>query len=104
MDFAILVDRRVKIKISEKRDKSLDKKKLWNRRVMLIPLVGDMLGMLPKRLGKGAGRVEYLRINQNHLDYNSVEISQSPEKMCYHSDSSERPSANAGVKNFQEAK
>ena len=48
---------------------------------------------------------------QDHPNYSVIEISQntekesrSPEETCCHSDSSERPSANGGVKNSQRSK
>ena len=43
MDFAILADRRVKLKVSEKREKYMDLarelKILWNMKVTVIPVV-----------------------------------------------------------------
>ena len=48
----ILADKRVKFKEGGKKDKYLDiaweLKKLWNMKVMVIPIVFDALGMIPK--------------------------------------------------------
>ena len=57
---------------------------------------------------KEAGRVENRRTNRDHLNYNRIKIDQNTEKSpgdkktCCYSDSSEKPLANAGVKNSQE--
>ena len=52
MDFAILAHHRVKLKESEKRDKYLnlarELKKLWNMKVMVIPVVMGMLWTILK--------------------------------------------------------
>ena len=62
MDFVIPADHRVKIKESEKRDKYLDLakelKKLWNIKVMVIPIVIGALGTIPKGLVKGQENLE----------------------------------------------
>ena len=52
VDFAVPVDHKVKLKESEKRDKYLDlareiKKKTWNMKVMVIPIVIGALGTIP---------------------------------------------------------
>ena len=56
VDFAILADYRVKLKESEKRDKYLDLarelKKLWNKKVTVIPIVIGALGAVTKGLIK----------------------------------------------------
>ena len=49
VNFAVPVDHRVKLKKSEKRDKYLDlsrelKKKLWNMKVTMIPIIIGALG------------------------------------------------------------
>ena len=66
--FAIPVDHRVKLKESETKDKYLDParelKKLWNMKVMIIPIVIGALGTVTEGLVKGLedweiiGRVE----------------------------------------------
>ena len=54
VDFAVPLDHRVKVKENEKTDKYLDlareQKKLWIMRVMVIPIVVSVLGMVPKGL------------------------------------------------------
>ena len=67
-DFAVLADHREKLKESKKKDKYLDLarglKKLWNMRVMVIPIVIVALGRVTKGLVLGLedvkirGRVE----------------------------------------------
>ena len=63
VDFAILADHRVKIKESEKIDKYLDLarelRKLWNKRMIVIPVVVSMLELVLKGLQK---RLEELEI------------------------------------------
>ncbi len=71
MDFAVPVDHWIKLKEIEKRDKYLDRgkelKKLWNMKVMVIPIVigafGTVTKGLMKRLGnlKIKGRVEIIK-------------------------------------------
>ena len=57
LDFAVPVDHRVKLKDCEKREKYLDLarelKKLWNMKVMIIPIVIGNLGTVTKGLLKG---------------------------------------------------
>ena len=60
VDYAVLTTQRVKIKENQKMDKYLDvarglkkkqkTKKLWNMKVMLIPIVVGALGMVSKNL------------------------------------------------------
>ena len=61
-DFAHPVNHRVRIKENEKRDKYLDlaweQKKLWNMKVMIIPSVIRVFGMISKCLVKGRGKLE----------------------------------------------
>ena len=72
MDFAVLDDYGVKLKLSEKKNKLLDlarelKKKLLNLKVTIIPIVIGVLGTITKRLVQGLeelkirGRVETIR-------------------------------------------
>ena len=69
VEFAVPADHRIKLKESEKKDKYLDfvrelKKKLWNMRVKIIPIVIGAFGTVTKGLLKGledlevGGRVE----------------------------------------------
>ena len=58
----ILVDHRVKLKESEKKDKYLDLarelKKIWNMKVMVIPIVISALGTNTNGLIKGLEELE----------------------------------------------
>ena len=63
MDFAVPADQRVKLKESEKKDKSLDifrelKKRLLDMKVMVIPIVINALGTVTKELVKGLEELE----------------------------------------------
>ena len=63
MYFVVPADHRVKVKESEKEDKYLDlarelKKKLWNIKVTLIPVVIGALGKITKGLIKGLVELE----------------------------------------------
>ena len=70
--------------------------------VTVIPTIVRMLGMIHKRKIRTVGDQ---RKNQDYPNFNIIEISQkaneSPRKLR-NSDSSERPSVNAGVKNLHE--
>ena len=63
MAFPVPADDRVKLKESEKKDKYLglarELKKLWNMKVMIIPIVIGALAMVTEGLLKG---LEYLEI------------------------------------------
>ena len=72
VDFAVPADPRIKLKECEKTDKYLDlarelKKKLWNMKVTIIPIVIDAFGTITKGLLKGRedlevdGRVETIQ-------------------------------------------
>ena len=56
MDFAVPADHRVKMKENEKMDKPLDlareRKKLWNMKVKVIPIVVGAFGTVPKSFEK----------------------------------------------------
>ena len=62
MNFAILVDHRVKIKENKKREKYLnlarELKRLWNMKVIVIPLVAGILGIISKYLESGLEELE----------------------------------------------
>ena len=62
MDFAVLVDHRLKLKESEKIDKYLDLardlKKLWNMKVTVIPIVIGALSIVNKELVRGLEDLE----------------------------------------------
>ena len=63
--FAVSADYRVKLKECEKRDKYLhlarELKKLWNMKVMIIPIVIGALGTVTKGLIQGLGDFEITR-------------------------------------------
>ena len=71
IDFAVPVDKRIKLKEWEKKDKYLDLarelKKLWNMQVTIIPIVIGAFGTVTKGLLKGledlevGGRVETIQ-------------------------------------------
>ena len=65
VDFAVLADHRINLKESEKKDKYLDLarefKKLWNMKVMIVPLVIGALGTTTKGLLKGLEDLEFGR-------------------------------------------
>ena len=112
MDFAILADRRIKLKESEKKGKYLDLvrelKNLWNLKITIIPIVIRTFGTIIKWLVRGLkdleirGRVEttqtiellrlarILRVVPGDL--------RRLEETCCHSVSRERPSADADMK------
>ena len=100
----------MKIRESEMINKHLDhareQKKLWNMKVMVIPIIIDALGTVPKGLGKRLAEFkirERIETSPQHcwdrLQY--WEESWRPEKTWRHSDSSEKPNSRAGVKNSQ---
>ena len=62
MGFAVPADHRIKLKDSEKKDKFLDLarelKKLWNMKVIIIPIVIGAFGTVTKGLLKGLENLE----------------------------------------------
>ena len=62
VDFGVPVDHRIKLKECEKRDKNLDLarelKKLWNKKVTIIPIVIGAFGTVTKGLLKGLEDLE----------------------------------------------
>ena len=81
MDFAAPVDHRIKLKECEKKDKYIDfarelKKKLWNKKMTIIPIVIDAFGSVIKR----TGGIRSWRTSGDHPNYNIVENSQNTEK------------------------
>ena len=63
VDFAVLDDHRIKLKECKKNDKYLDlarelKKKLWNMKVTIIPIVIGAFGTVTKGLLKGLDNLE----------------------------------------------
>ena len=108
MDFNVPADHRVKLKENEKKDKYMDLarelKKLWNMNVTFIPIVIGALGTVTKVSVKGLedleikGRVETIRTTTL---LTTARILRRVLETCCHSNFSERPSANADVKNSQ---
>ena len=114
VDFAVPADHRVKLKESEKNDKYLDLtrelKKLWNMKVTIIPIVIGALGWVAKGLIQG---LEDLEIRGRVETIQTTLLLRSPRILrrvleawrdLLLSDFSERPCANADMKNSQEVK
>ena len=112
VDFAVPVDHRIKLKECEKKDKYLDLarelKKLLNMKVTIIPIVIGAFGTVTKGLLKGledlevGGRVDPSKRQRYWERPEYWEESRRLEETCCHSDSSEKPSANADVKSSNE--
>ena len=83
LDFTVLADHRAKLNESEKKDNYLDLawglKKLWNLKVMFIPIVIGALGTITNELLKG---VEDLGITSNWTpsNYCFIGIGQNTDK------------------------
>ena len=94
MDFAIVANHRLKLKE--------ELKKLWNMKVMVIQIVIGALGTVTKGLVQGLedseikGRVDTI---QTTTLLRSAKILRRLQDTCCHS--SEKSSANTGVKNTQ---
>ena len=62
MDFAVPVNRRLKLKEIEKKDKNLnlagELKKLWKMKVMFIPIINGALGTVTEGLLKTLENLE----------------------------------------------
>ena len=75
MDFAVLADHRIRLKESEKKDKYLDLarelKKIWNMKVMIIPIV---IGAF------GTGGLGSWRTSGDYPNYSITENGQNTEK------------------------
>ena len=86
VDFAVPAEHRVKLKESEKKGKYLNlarelKKKLWNIKVTVIPIIIGALGTVTKGSVHGLKELEIRdETNRNHLNYCIVKISQNTEK------------------------
>ena len=77
--FAILVDRRVKLKECEKRGKFLDLvrklEKQRNMKVTVVPILVGALGTIPKE----TGRLRNQRTSEEYPDYSITKIKQNTE-------------------------
>ena len=114
VDFTVPVDHRVKVKKGEKRYKYLDLawelKNLWNMKMTAIPVVIGALGTVTKRCVKW---LEDLEISTRMVTIQTTALLRSArilrrvleiEGTCCHSNSSEKPLANAGGKDSQKSK
>ena len=109
VDFAVPADPRIKLKECEKKDKCLELarelKKLWNMQVTIIPIVIGAFGTVTKGLLKGLEDLEICRrveTTQATKLLRTARILRRVPETCCHSNSSERLSANADVKNSNE--
>ena len=104
LDLAVPADYKVKIKWNKKRNKYFDLarelKKIWHMKVTVVPIVIGTLGMIPKGLGweelEIGGWAETIQIAA--LLRSTRILRRVLEKTCFHLDSSESPSVNAGRK------
>ena len=111
MDFAVPADDRVNLNENEKKDKYLnfarELKNLLNVKVTLIPIVIGTLGTVMKKLEPGLDdweirvRVETIQITAL---LRSARILRRVLYTCCHLNSSERPSSNADLKDYQGVK
>ena len=103
MDFAIPVDDKMKIKESEKVDKYLDLAKdlikLWNRKVMVIPIAVGALGTVPKDLEKRLRELKIKRRIERPSRSKYLKESKKLKETCCHSDFSEKPPVKTRMKN-----
>ena len=89
---------------SGQRSENQRTKKFWNMKVTVIPIVIGALGTMPKGLVK---KLEELKIGGRAETIPTTSLLRPARilrrvlETCYHSDSSERLSANAGVNNSQ---
>ena len=105
---AVPADHRIKLKESEKKDKHLDLawelKKLWNMKVIIIPIAIGAFGTDTKELLKG---LEDLKIGRRVETIQTITLLRTTKMLRWvlgiycHSNLSERLSANADVKNSQ---
>ena len=85
VDFAVPADHRIKLKECEKRDRYHDlarelKKKLWNMKVTIIPIVISAFGTLRKGLLKVSGGFGSWRPSEDHPNNSTIEDGQNTEK------------------------
>ena len=108
VDFAVPADYRIKLKESGKKDKYQTLPgnfKKWNMKVTIIPIVISAFCTVTKRLSNGredwdvGGRLETIQTTAYWKRPEYWEESWRLEETSCHSNSSERPSTNADVKN-----
>ena len=106
VDFAVPIDRRVKLKESEKIDKYQDLarelKKLWNMKVTVMPI--DAIRTVSKGLIQGKWELGNKRTSWNHPLLKLARILRRVRETCCPSDSSEKPLVNAGGKHSKRSK
>ena len=108
VNFAVSAEHRGKLKECEKRDKYFDLakelKKLWNMKELIIAIVIGALGTVTKELVQGREELEKeneWRPSELLHFWGRPEYWERSWRLvvtCCYSDSSEKPSANAGVK------
>ena len=85
MNFAVLRDNRTKIKIKKRQERQVHrpcqrtKKKLWNVKVTVMPIIIGRFESPPK-LCTEAGRVKNEKASRGHPNYSIVKIGQNIEK------------------------
>ena len=74
----------MKIIVSEKRDKNVnlikELKRVYNRKVSVIPVVVGALGTISQMIEKETERVGNLKTNRSHLDCSIIKIGLNTEK------------------------
>ena len=109
VDFAVSNDHRIKLKECEKKDKYLDlagelKKKLWNMKVTVIPIVIGAFGTVTKGLLKEredlevGGREETIQTTALQRRARILKRVLETWGNCCHSNPSERPSTKTDEK------
>ena len=104
MDLAVPADHRINLKESKYLDLASKLKKLWNMKVTIIPITIGSFGTVTKGLLKGLEDLEIrgrLETTQTTILLRTAGIPKKVLETCCHSNSSERPSAEADVKNSQ---
>ena len=104
--FAVPANQRIKLKECEKKDKYCDLarglKKLWNMKVMIVPIVIEAFGTIRKGLLKGPEDLEvgrWVETIQMTVLLRTARILRGVLETCSHSNSSEKQSAITDVRN-----
>ena len=111
VDFAVPADPTIKLKECETKDNYLDLarelEKLWNKQVTIIPIIIGAFGTVTKGLLKGlkdlevGGQVETIQTTTLLRTARILRRILEFEETYCHSESSEKPSSNADVKNSE---